>query len=449
MKKYISILIIFLGILIYLANISLAKYQINKKSNTIIINSHTYTPLTAIVSVVTGEDNKYSITLTNNNEYEVKYKVKEENDILNVSYENSSLDYATIPAKSTQTINVTFSGKSDAIYEDAIRDTSGNLYITVNMCISEMAPYIAEQMQIATNKKMYLDKGFKNVIIANAGEVVSYEEGKKFTGISTSTEADLCSIIDPVSKETIYFFRGNITSNYVSFAGYTWRILRINSDGSLRLILNTSAGSAQYKSSNVPTTKTIDGAIEHLAWSNSTVYTNLHTWYNNNIATNYSDYVVESNFVFDTSYDNTTSTTGGGACYYFGAYNRVGSDANNFQPTFAYDDESLVKDYVGLITADEILYAGGYWQASNSNYFLYNSSIGGSWTMSPSFWDNNSHYKAGMLVLDSSGKIDDWPSNGNTLTASLAIRPVISIRGDKEMTGTGTANDPYKFADLN
>ena len=65
--------------------------------------------------------------------------------------------------------------------------------------------------------------------------------------------------------------------------------------------------------------------------------------------------------------------------------------------------------------------------------------------MSPSFWDNSAHYKAGMMILDSNGKMHDWPDSGNTLTETLGVRPVISIRGDIEMSGSGTKADPYEY----
>ena len=53
-----------------------------------------------------------------------------------------------------------------------------------------------------------------------------------------------------------YYFRGNIDNNYVEFAGYIWRLIRINGDGSIRLIYSgtstndtgdkTSIGLAQF-----------------------------------------------------------------------------------------------------------------------------------------------------------------------------------------------------------
>ena len=44
-------------------------------------------------------------------------------------------------------------------------------------------------------------------------------------------------------------------------------------------------------------------------------------------------------------------------------------------------DSTLPK--VGLITYDEVIYAGGYYNKSNSSYYLYNGTYT-VWTMSPS-----------------------------------------------------------------
>ncbi len=33
-----------------------------------------------------------------------------------------------------------------------------------------------------------------------------------------------------------YYYRGAVKNNYVSFAGFTWRIIRRNGDGSIRMI---------------------------------------------------------------------------------------------------------------------------------------------------------------------------------------------------------------------
>ena len=48
------------------------------------------------------------------------------------------------------------------------------------------------------------------------------------------TESLVCSAPDDYG--TSYYFRGNVENNWVKFAGYYWRILRINGDGSIRMI---------------------------------------------------------------------------------------------------------------------------------------------------------------------------------------------------------------------
>ena len=45
-----------------------------------------------------------------------------------------------------------------------------------------------------------------------------------------------------------YYFRGAVENNYVSFAGFMWRIVRINEDGSVRLIKRDSIGTSAYNS---------------------------------------------------------------------------------------------------------------------------------------------------------------------------------------------------------
>ena len=49
---------------------------------------------------------------------------------------------------------------------------------------------------------------------------------------------------------TTYFYRGDIKNNYISFAGYLWRIIRVNGDGSFRLILEGDIGPSKWNDSN-------------------------------------------------------------------------------------------------------------------------------------------------------------------------------------------------------
>ena len=55
----------------------------------------------------------------------------------------------------------------------------------------------------------------------------------------------ICEAEDDYGKT--YYFRGNVTNNYVSFAGFFWRIVRINGDGSMRLIYDGTTGYANIR----------------------------------------------------------------------------------------------------------------------------------------------------------------------------------------------------------
>ena len=53
------------------------------------------------------------------------------------------------------------------------------------------------------------------------------------------------------SGKPVYFFRGNVTNNYVEFAGMLWRIVRINEDKTVKIVLDTSIGPNKYYNSSV------------------------------------------------------------------------------------------------------------------------------------------------------------------------------------------------------
>ena len=50
-----------------------------------------------------------------------------------------------------------------------------------------------------------------------------------------STEKELSATIDDYG--TSYYYRGGVEDNYVNFAGMCWKIVRIEGDGSTKLIL--------------------------------------------------------------------------------------------------------------------------------------------------------------------------------------------------------------------
>lgn len=64
----------------------------------------------------------------------------------------------------------------------------------------------------------------------------SVENPLKFYEAEKGDDGNLYYAIDNLGP--VYFFRGNVTNNYVFFSGYYWRILRINGDGTVRMVLD-------------------------------------------------------------------------------------------------------------------------------------------------------------------------------------------------------------------
>ena len=75
------------------------------------------------------------------------------------------------------------------------------------------------------------------------------------TDFSTTLTTDTTRTIyyEDTSKGTTYYFAGNPTDNWVRFAGFYWRIVRINEDGSIRLIYNGTGTGTTETSTQIQT----------------------------------------------------------------------------------------------------------------------------------------------------------------------------------------------------
>lgn len=258
-----------------------------------------------------------------------------------------------------------------------------------------------------------------------------------------------------------YYFRGKIDNNYVSFANNLWRIVRINGDGSIRLIHASDIGTSKfnpvrrmgytYNNENACTKESpciSDYNKETSAFANnktatdSIVKTYLEDWYINNLK-DYDDKINLSNFCNDTT---ITSTNAIENATYYGGHNRI---LKLKQPSLKCPNPSTTdggnyKLKIGLLTADEINYAGlSYRQitttssntskiADKTNYLYYSRTW---YSMTPHRSNSTSSY---MLYV-SSGRMSN-----NDVTGSQYIRPVINLKSDIQITGgDGTETNPY------
>lgn len=257
---------------------------------------------------------------------------------------------------------------------------------------------------------------------------------------------------------TSYYFRGNVTNNWVKFASdfdewLYWRIIRINGDGTIRLLYNgtttTTTGSGTvidgdyYMSSSGMQEKymgyTYDRSSDE---TDSGLKQKIDAWYADTVGsvnTDYDQYVATGKFCNDTS-GGTTS----GNVKSYASVTRMNNHTPSLkcpQTTEDYGGSYLLK--AGTVTLDEMVMAGAT-STANSNYYMYNGLNYGTWTMTPGKVDSSSSTKIPYYWQQQpNGSI----SNVNSYASSIWVRPVINLRADVQLTGTGTASDPYEIVE--
>lgn len=215
------------------------------------------------------------------------------------------------------------------------------------------------------------------------------------------------------SDNDVYYFRGNVLSNYVEFANLTWRIIKVNSDGSIKLILDDKlTDNVVYNSSS--------GSATSLSYSSSNIKTKLDSWYDTNLKS-YENYIVNTSFCNDMTNSNN----------YYGGYLR---NISSHSPSGVCTSPISLK--IGTITVDELAYIGFTSESSNSDNYL--SSSYNIWTMSPGYFSSNAY----MISLDSN-KISTVLT-----TESRYIRPVITLTSEAILTGNGTSTNKFHVIGL-
>ena len=366
------------------------------------------------------------------------------------------------------------------------KDTYANSYSSLvgkylpNSYLSSAGSNTAGTMKTTTN----LDSVY--YVVSATQDSFTY---KQITSNKNTTEALLASTEDDYG--TSYYFRGAVKNNYVEFANKCWRIVRVGGDGSVKLILhndntagaanpcdaaNNSASAAFARYSGTTYTSAFnssyddnayvgfmygtagssDYASTHANTNKSTILTNLETWYNNNLKTYKSviDDTVWCNDktnVTDTTYNPWNMSNVNGLGYaenvtFYGATQRLVStsgSAGGTGPSLKCNGElSKINSKVGLITADELAFAGYAFNINNTTTYLQeNATEVLWWSLSPrGFYGNFLGSRAGVWgVLGSDGKFDSTYVN-----FALGVRPSIFLISSINVTGDGTSDNPYK-----
>ena len=311
-------------------------------------------------------------------------------------------------------------------------------------------------------------------------------EGTPNFAVTATVDEGLYAMEDDYG--TSYYYRGAVTNNYVKFAGFYWRIIRINGDGSLRIIYDGTQGYANGVSNTgrlAYTGKAFNAQYndaKYVGWmfggaqgtastsktqaqtntTNSDIKTLVDSWYKTNIVDkNLGDKVADVIFCNDRTTPGKAATglssdTGLGYGSNYTAYgatartNVWNTEASKVQPRFTCpqkNDAFTVNDEnkgngdltypVGLITADEIVAAGsGKYITENSSYYLYKGSW--YWSLSPYYFNGSNAY-----VFRENGNL-----SGANVSSGGAVAPVINLKAEyvKTMVGDGTINNPYRFS---
>ena len=297
---------------------------------------------------------------------------------------------------------------------------------------------------------------------------------KKLSSNKNTIEAELASTEDDYG--TSYYFRGAVKNNYVEFVNKCRRIVRVGGDGSVKLILhndntagaanpcssannNASAAFARYSGTiyksafnssyndnayvgfKYGTVGASTYAATHANSNKSTILTNLETWYNDNLKT-------YESVIDDTVWCNDkTNVNGLGYAQnqtYYGATQRLESTRGSAGGTWANlkcnGELSKITSKVGLITADELAFAGYAYALQNSTTYLQENATDTLWwSLSPHHFDDDINFAFVWAVDCDNGDFSNLNVNG-----TYGVRPSISLRSTTNVTGNGSSENPYK-----
>ena len=279
------------------------------------------------------------------------------------------------------------------------------------------------------------------------------------------------SIVGSTPKE-VYYFAGNAKNNWVKFAGYYWRIIRTNHDGSIRLLysgaspdttkgyivespFNSVLNDPMYVGYMYGTSGTL--ALNRTNENDSTIKGVIDTWYSNNLSA-YTKYLSKEAVYCNDRELESDSMYSVGSGFNYAARGRLVTNkipsynCTNSKDAFSGSNTRAKLNYpVGLMSADEVAYAGGKAGSEVSAVWYYLNSNGGSiigstwwWLMSPYFWSDD-----GSGVWSVRGSSSPGHLSYVGVDHSYGVRPVINLKGNLAWkSGDGSSGSPYEVEDL-
>ena len=263
------------------------------------------------------------------------------------------------------------------------------------------------------------------------------------------------------------------TWNVTSTKDIYWRIIRTNADGSIKLLyagtspdtdkayvgasaFNTTYNDPMYVGYKYGTTGSLEN--NRLNTNDSTIKTYVDNWYKNNLTaytkylSNDAVYCNDRNLASGQTYSTTKSFT-------YASYERIYTsiyltnqptyNCTNVSDAFSVNNISAKLDYpVGLMTIDELNYAGGEFNTSlTAPYAWYYTNANGEssysdlefWSLSPFEW-----YRSRLDEWKVLGSSDPGRLNGFGVSSMGAVRPSVSLSSCNLISrGDGSPENPY------
>ena len=288
-------------------------------------------------------------------------------------------------------------------------------------------------------------RGFENEDSTDTSDTYNYDYN------DYPTLAECQAGVDPGMYGSSYNYKCKEVTYAHKGDDMYWRIVRVDKDNKIKMI---------YAGSKAPSENTkvaITGANTNMGMTaynngydkaeyvgfqytegsqrgtttNSTIKTYLDNWY-----TKYFNENIETSRFSKTTFcnDRNTSSTWAstGSDFDYAPYTRLSADTPT--PTFECNAADVVTNNFGLITADEIVLAGGKYGTDNSAFYL----------------NNNMAYCAGSprgFYGSDSGVFGLGPISGlyNDFVRDRfsAARGVVSLSSESKLLGSGTYNDVY------
>lgn len=318
-------------------------------------------------------------------------------------------------------------------------DTSYMFYMCYNLNLSKND---FDLTKVSTDTDM-----FSNYLYDVISKNPTSDEGMNFNKNSSAGVYLVDSSKDSINP--IYYYRGNVTNNYVKIGNTCWRMVRTTETGGIKLVYSSiSSGTYCSSTSGViadsPYSENLTGvnSVSYVTDSgqDSLVKRIVDNWYEKNML-NYSFLLEDAVWYMDRKVYAQD-----GSEFYGAAHNRIGagtSETANAKPSnvSAQDSDKLtvvsgkLKYPIALLTADELVYSGGIiWWGGATTYL--DTGTTSWWTMTPHVWTTDG---AGQLLIWGYDKYSNTIS-----TNSKGVRPAVSLIGNVDyISGNGSNSNPY------